>query len=217
MRLLVVLLVAFIAACCEPALNPLNSAEQAEFKTVAMVKVDDEYNAKTYCSGVWLSDKVFITAYHCVRDEDEVQYVAFGEFSLGKLIVRDATVYATDDVNDLALVRVTGEAPEHLVARLAWTARVGEDLDIVGHPVGIMWSYIHGYVSQSRFGESGVGKVMTDVIQVSAPVFFGDSGGGAFNKRGELVGICSWLTRVPNTGYYIRFNVVREFIYKNGV
>lgn len=131
-----------------------------------------------------------------------------------------AVVLAVDPEEDLALVRVAPDAldpkvAEHDVASIAGEARVGEEVHVVGHTMGLWWTYSHGFVAQFRNDSPPKAVKPTDVIQVSAPVFFGNSGGGAFNADGQLLGIASWIVQAPEVGFFIKFDVVDRFMQHN--
>lgn len=132
-----------------------------------------------------------------------------------------ATVLAVDMDHDLALVKATPDAmdsiPQHPVATLAHETRVGDDVHIVGHTVGLWWSYTRGWVAQLRPGMPGVNEKPVDVLQISAPIWFGNSGGGAFNSDGELLGIASWLRKAPNVGFFVDYNTIRSFLAHNQI
>jgi S1-C subfamily serine protease len=49
-------------------------------------------------------------------------------------------------------------------------------------------------------------------MQVSAPVWFGNSGGGAFNDEGEIVGIASFIMKGPSLGFFIPVDSIRPFL-----
>jgi hypothetical protein len=134
----------------------------------------------------------------------------------------DARVLSFDKKHDLALVKADGSnadlpIPQHLVAGLAREVHVGEDLQIVGHPIGQWWTYIKGTVSAIRIATEGTDNRILDAVQVSAPVFFGNSGGGAFNSDGDLVGICSWLKRAPNMSFFVHRDHVEDLLKHNGI
>jgi hypothetical protein len=203
---------------------------------------------RAYCSGVWVSRDVILTAQHCVADigrpppnigsllrmlqglppeewDPTGQHLlvsAFGEVQdKGNAKLRTAhaaTVMASDADHDLALVSINQEElellPEHPVATLARPAsvHVGDDIHVVGHPMGMWWSYTHGWIAQLRPGQKNPSDKLIDCIQVSAPIWFGHSGGGAFNDDGELIGIASFIRRVPNTAFYVGTEEVRRFL-----
>lgn len=131
---------------------------------------------------------------------------------------RNAKVLKVDKDHDLALVKVTDkDIPKHSTVPVASEVHAGEDVHIVGHPSGQWWSYTHGWVAAVRPHADGTDDRYIDAIQISAPVWFGNSGGGAFNGQGELVGIASWLRKGPNFAYFVDYNVIRTFLQQNGI
>lgn len=130
-------------------------------------------------------------------------------------------VLAYDLDHDLALVRAlhnsADELPDHDVAILARSARVGEEVHIVGHTIGLWWSYTHGYVAQNRLNFPNYYKKPMNTLQVSAPVYYGNSGGGAFNADGELVGVMSWIRTGPDLGFFVRYDEVEYMLRHEGI
>lgn len=130
-------------------------------------------------------------------------------------------VVAFDEAHDLALLEAVGELqPPHKVAKLAKsTPEMGEHINMVGHPTGLYWTYIDGHVSAYRdadhYQRLNVGRgddAKGPYMQVQAPVFYGNSGGGCFNDYGELVGIAVRISRVPDSGFYVHLDTVRDFL-----
>lgn len=156
-----------------------------------------------------------------------VLYSTFGDIqddSSGKKIrvARHARVLAVDPVSDLSLLEVEQETknealPEHRVATIASTVHVGDDVHIVGHTLGLWWSYTHGWVAQLRPRMMNADEKQVDLLQISAPVFFGNSGGGAWNTDGELLGIASFIKNGPNLSFFIDFNTIRHFLSHHGI
>lgn len=142
---------------------------------------------------------------------------------------RHAVVEAIDKFDDLALVKVNDRPSiasialgtginNHPVARLARGDYVheGDYLTVVGHTRGLLWSCMPGLVGAIRTRQNFSGNLVKS-IQVSAPVYYGDSGGGAWNAEGELLGIASYINKVPNVGFFVHIDVVRDFLTKNNV
>lgn len=130
-------------------------------------------------------------------------------------------VEAWDEAHDLALLEVVGQLqPPHKIAKLASaTPEIGEHINMVGHPTGLYWTYIDGHVSAYRdadhYQRVNVGRgddAKGPYMQVQAPVFYGNSGGGCFNDYGELVGIAVRISRVPDSGFYVHLDTVRNFL-----
>jgi S1-C subfamily serine protease len=127
-------------------------------------------------------------------------------------------VVAFDEKHDLALLEAVGKAvPSHRVAKLAKaTPEVGETVHIVGQTIGMYWTYIQGNVSAYRGKDMVKGKDSEGPwMQVSSPMFYGNSGGGAFNDYGELVGIADWIKRAPEMGFFVHLDTIRSFLDSN--
>lgn len=244
---LIALFALFTVCCAAPPIMKLPEAKPTPQEltkhigqsTVALVLVD-EMGARPYCTGVFIDANRILTANHCAEVEPaskaddfdpdpkvvgaKVHYMVESEVDdpgkeptgihLGKVL-------AVDPDHDLALIQAVGHAiPKHDVASLeAPLPKVGEHLYIVGMPQGYYWTYIEGNVGAIRMSMEGVGvERKGPFLQASAPIYFGNSGGGAFNEYGELVGIASFVMRgsrgglVPNTGFFIHISAIREFV-----
>lgn len=130
-----------------------------------------------------------------------------------------AKVLKVDPDHDLALVKVDPdeELRTHPVAALATNVTVGEDVQVIGHPSSLWWTLTRGFVSQIRPHADGPKKnSRIDVLQISAPIWFGNSGGGAFNAQGQLVGISSFMRRGPNLAFFVDHQTIRTFLANNG-
>lgn len=132
--------------------------------------------------------------------------------------IHDATVLKHDETHDLALLKVNKvkDVPSHHVAPIATrTPLIGEKLSIYGHVVGMTWTYTQGLVSAYR--EENFRPVERDgrkgpYMQVAGEVFKGNSGGGAFNDRGELVGIASFMVPAPNECFFVHVQSIKTFV-----
>jgi len=202
--------------------------------TVALVYPSGD-EVHVYCTGVWVGDNAILTAAHCVKGaakmiardhEDEfdadldlagtpIHYTTeLGVEGVGKepsVIYLAKAVYVNEDT-DLALVQTVGKTtPAHDTAELASASPgVGERVHIVGMPAGLYWSFIDGTVAAYRTDlfEDRSGTYM----QVSAPIYFGNSGGGVFDEDGKLVGIASFMMRVPSTGFFVHLNTIKKML-----
>ena len=126
-------------------------------------------------------------------------------------------VFAVDMLNDLALIKADGP-DSHPVANLrVGPIHDGEELHIIGNPAGGWWTYEHGYVAAER-PQYWDGKHWRPVTQVSAPVFFGNSGGGAYDASGNLIGIADAVNpKIPETAFFVPRDVIRGFLTANRV
>jgi len=134
--------------------------------------------------------------------------------------VHQSKVLALGVDSDLALLQAINPdmLPKHTFARLAAeTPSVGEKVFIVGHPHGLYWTHTEGNVAAYRGDMNDPGEEVDPVmvgpfLQVDAAVWKGNSGGGAFNERGELIGICSFTVGVPNTAFFVHLDSIKAIM-----
>jgi S1-C subfamily serine protease len=199
--------------------------------TVALVQYVDELDVfKSYCSGVWINEDEFLTAYHCVAvegvDENklnkQVEFVTYSEIKnsldVEKVKYR-AKVIATDESSDLALLRYGGKDKlEHSVASLNKNDIYdGDFVEAVGHTVGAMYTYCAGWVSSSNRDYKGPLTEKVKLIQVSMSIGPGNSGGGVYLDK-KLIGIVSFGNRrIFSIAFIIHRDVIREFLELNNI
>jgi hypothetical protein len=132
-----------------------------------------------------------------------------------------AEVVGWDENFDLAVLKAEGNAiPKHDNVKLAGAVPgLGEKIYVCGHPKGLYWTFLEGSVSGYRGGvphvkDGGGGPF----LQLQVPIYFGNSGGGAFDGSGELIGIADFLMRdVPGEGFYIPVESIKKFLIKNKI
>lgn len=170
-----------------------------------------------YCGGVWVSDLKIITAYHCVRDvveknkcsKEDKENEDIENISVNYMQYKDKNFYTAKIKSviidsDLALLEAVDEVPDHQFAEIGTSPYIGEKIHILGHPGSISWSYMPGTISAYREEAClKIGLECLELMQVSTPIFFGNSGGGAFSSKGELIGIASFMAAPPNIGFFI--------------
>lgn len=120
-----------------------------------------------------------------------------------------------DKDHDLAVMKVDDakDIPAHHVAGLAGAApAVGEDVQVVGHPSGLTWTYVKGMVGAIREENFRPSKKKGPFIQIVGPVWKGNSGGGAYNEAGELVGIASFIAPAPNESFFVHIDSIKAFL-----
>lgn len=99
----------------------------------------------------------------------------------------DATLIGADKRTDLALLKVESKEDFTYVKFADDAPMVGEWVVAIGNPFGLGGSVTAGIVS-ARGRDIGAGPY-DDFIQIDAPVNRGNSGGPAFNMKGEVIGV----------------------------
>ncbi|MFI6330972.1 trypsin-like peptidase domain-containing protein [Micromonospora chersina] len=101
----------------------------------------------------------------------------------------EATIVEVDKDKDLAHLRTTAKFTGLVAARTA--VKSGQQIVVVGAPLGLQDSVTTGVVSAFRKDEGGSGPV----IQFDAPINPGNSGGPVINGAKEVVGIATAKAR----------------------
>ena len=142
-------------------------------------------------SGVVIQEGGYVlTNYHVVEGGDSFQVLLpSGEKA-------EATLAGSDSSLDLAVLQVTGDAAKQLVPATIGSSAdliVGSTVIAIGNPGGEVLANTVTQGIVSALERSSVnGKNTTrnvDYIQHDAAINSGNSGGGLFNYKGELVGI----------------------------
>lgn len=199
MRSIVPLLIASLAACAYGPICPRTAVSNASpipyGSVVALTRrVDGE--PRPYCAGAWLSSLIFVTANHCIEeDNDAIEYSVHSDALDGSNVrehvtVRLGSVLSRDAAHDLVLVGVA-RAPDHASFAIG-DPRVGAHATSIGHPLGLWYSFTEGTVSALRT------MPLDDMpnalwVQAAVPTSRGNSGGPLI-QDGRLVGIAHAVT-----------------------
>jgi hypothetical protein len=131
------------------------------------------------------SDGVLLTAYHVVKDAREVQV----RLKNGEVYDRVELV-AFDERRDVAALRIPATGLTVLPRADGAEAKVGQRVFVVSNPQGLTWSVSDGLLSGVRLADDvpGAGSGY-QLLQHTAPVAGGSSGGALVDERGYALGI----------------------------
>lgn len=150
----------------------------------SMVSIQAE-DAKTYSTGtgvVLTADGYIITNAHVVAGADKVQVACSDNRVL------DAALVGFDAQEDLAVLKV--EATDLTPAEFgdSFALRCGDPVAAIGDPLGYRSTITDGIVS-ALDRDVDVDGVSMVLIQTSAAINMGNSGGALINQYGQVVGI----------------------------
>lgn len=162
-----------------PAPDDSNVAEhvfESAWRSVVYIRTDDGQG-----SGIIIRPNIVATNCHVVDSKRIFVYKA--EKRSTSKTRYPATIRLTDTKNDFCLLDVKGLWGVPANVRRYDTLRVGESVYGLGAPQGLDLSMSTGIISQKR-ARKGVRYIQTDVA-----ISPGSSGGGLFDREGNLVGI----------------------------
>ena len=167
-----------------------------------------EYVTEGAGSGVILTEDGYIVTNHHVIDGASTIKV---RLSNGQTYT--ATLTGTDEKTDLAVVKIN--ASDLTAAKLADSSsvRVGDFVIAIGNPLGELGGTVTEGIISAKDREITIdGEAMT-LLQTSAAVNPGNSGGGLFNLNGELVGVVNAKSSgedIEGLAFAIPANTVKE-------
>lgn len=155
--------------------------------SVAVVLVGDDSGAVTKVgSGVFVrADGVLLTAYHLVKDAKTVQV----RLKSGDVFDR-VSLLGVDERRDIAALKIQAADMPVLPVSGVDDLKPGEAVYVVSHPTGLNWSAANGVLSAVRLADEvpGAGQGFR-VIQFTAPVSAGSSGGVLVDAQGRALGV----------------------------
>lgn len=167
-----------------------------------------EYVTEGAGSGVVLSEDGYIVTNHHVIDGANTIKV---RLSNGQTYT--AALTGTDERTDLAVLKINASGLTAAKLTDSSTVRVGDFVIAIGNPLGELGGTVtEGIISAKDRKVTIDGEAMT-LLQTSAAVNPGNSGGGLFNLNGELVGVVNAKSSgddIEGLAFAIPANTVKE-------
>lgn len=164
-----------------PAVTPRQIAANAHAALLMVHAMNERGDTLGVGTGfVVSSDGLFVTNYHVIEEAERlvVSLLDGGKYEQVELV-------SSDPASDLALMKLpaTGLRP----LRMGSDARmeVGDKVYVMGNPLGMSGTFSDGMVSGKRPLEG------VSMLQISAPISPGSSGGPVMNERGEVIGVAT--------------------------
>ncbi len=154
--------------------------------TYSIISGQTELVEQSTGSGVVITTEGHIvTNYHVIDGASDVQILSQGRYL-------PAEIVGVDELTDLAVLRVTEDVnlpavkmgdPEQV--------RVGDWAIAIGNPLGRQFADTVTVGVVSGLNRELEGSPIVKMLQTDAAINSGNSGGGLFNTKGELIGIPS--------------------------
>lgn len=141
-------------------------------------------------SGIIYSDDGYIiTNYHVIEEAINSSSAAV-KITLSNEEEYEAEIVGTDDVTDLALLKIDAKGLSAAKFGASSELNVGEMAVAIGNPLGkeFAGSVTVGYISALNRSITSDGRTY-NVLQTDAAINPGNSGGALVNSKGEVIGI----------------------------
>jgi S1-C subfamily serine protease len=172
------------ADAAQAAVTPRQIAARAHAALLMIRALGENGDTLGLGTGFLVSpDGKFVTNYHVIQEAARlsVKLLDGAEY-------RDVSLVAADPASDLALMQIPGVSGLRAM-RMGSDAQmeVGDRVFVMGNPLGMGGTFTDGMVSGKRPLE-GVA-----MLQISAPISPGSSGGPVMNERGEVIGVATMM------------------------
>lgn len=209
-----------------------NAEEIIELSKSALVSIwyhtDNYYSYSTFAttdtnllngSGfIFSEDGLIGTNYHVVDGIDSLL------IKTSDGIFHDAELLIIDEKNDMAILRIKNGGGQKFATIKFGNSdvlRVGQEVFAIGSPLGYEYTISQGIIAGIRDNEKvsftdpvtylPIEKNFEKVIQITAAISPGNSGGALFNRKGEVIGITTYTyTGYGNLNFALAIN---SFVY----
>lgn len=154
-------------------------AQTAFASTVLLVMEDDNGQPLSFGSGFFISDGLIASNYHVVEGASRGYAKLIGE----KTKYDIEGYVAVDTVRDLVILKISSPGNPTLKVNDSDHCQVGEKVFAVGNPQGLEGTFSQGIISSIR--DAGSDKL----LQITAPISPGSSGGPVLNEQGKVIGV----------------------------
>lgn len=163
--------------------TPKEIAEKYSKAVVSLTSLDEDNELVSGGSGFIVDPiGIIVTNYHVIEDATTV-WVKFPNGAHYKA----EGVLGVDEEWDIAVLKLKAEGLSTVPMGDSSKLSVGERIVTIGNPLGLETTVSDGIISALR----NIDDTTEKLIQFTAPISPGSSGGPLFNTKGEVVGIAT--------------------------
>ena len=166
-----------------------NSVVAITTSTLANSPIMGQYVTEGAGSGVIISEDGYIfTNTHVVQNTNNIMVRLFNNKEY------KATIVGEDVASDLTVIKIDVEGLTPAKFGLSDDLIVGQTVIAIGNPLGELGGTVTSGIISAKDRELTINSQSMTLLQFSAAVNPGNSGGGLFNLDGELVGVVNAKT-----------------------
>lgn len=170
---------------------------------VVVVAYDEKGKAISQGSGfVVRADGAVVTNCHVISKARSIKVKA------GVKVLNVEGVIHADKENDLIILKVKGKNLPVVKVGSIEKANIGEKVYVISSPQGLENTISDGILSGVREIDE-----KRKILQITAPVSKGSSGGPVFNTNGEVIGIATFIIEeAQNLNFAMPVNIIKDKI-----
>ncbi|QAA80343.1 serine protease [Aequorivita sp. H23M31] len=180
--------------------NAKEIAKKCMASTVSLVMEDNSKQPLSLGSGFIIDEGKVITNLHVIEDANYGYVTISGESRKFKI----EGYLAVDKINDLVLLSVP-TLIETAIEINENSPEIGEKIYAIGNPKGLSGTISEGIISGIRTIDK------TELIQITAPISPGSSGGPVINNDGQLIGVS---VGTLDSGQNLNFAIPTKYVSK---
>lgn len=188
-----------------------NSVVEITTESVIRGSMLGQYVYEGAGSGVIISnDGYIVTNNHVIDGASKIM------IKLKNSDVYEASVVGKSSEYDIAVLKIDANDLQSVILGDSEKLVVGDTAVVVGNPLGSGATVTNGIIS-ALDREIDLGDSIMNLLQTNAAVNPGNSGGGLFNGKGELVGIVvakSAGEDIEGIGFAIPIDDIKDIIYE---
>ena len=204
--ILLILFLICILSSLSSALTPQEIAQAALASTV-LVTITDAGGQSYFGSGFVVGTGQIATNHHVIEGITSGKVRLVGQTTEHVI----ESVVIVDLAHDLAIVKATRITVPSLTLGDSDKVQIGQSVYAAGNPQGLTGTFSQGIVSAIR--PEGNSFVEDTIIQMTAAVSSGSSGGPVLNSEGEVIGVVfSQITNGQNLNFIIPSNHLKTLV-----
>ena len=131
-------------------------------------------------SGAFISNNKVVTNYHVIEKGNRIELIRNSDQKKF-----EGTVEKVDRTHDVCIIQIENETVEKFLKIKRERPGIATEIMVAGSPLGLNGTITKGNISRIARNE----PYEFEMLQISAPISPGSSGGPVINMSGELVGI----------------------------
>ncbi|MBO1224839.1 MAG: tetratricopeptide repeat protein [Candidatus Scalindua sediminis] len=170
---------------------------------VVVTAYDEKGNAISQGSGfIVRRDGAVVTNYHVISKARDIKVKA------GDKVFDVEGLIFTDKENDLVILKAKARDMPVVKLGVIEKANIGEHVYVISSPEGLENTISDGLLS-------GIRKIdeKREILQITAPISPGSSGGPVFNRNGEVIGVVTFLIKeAQNLNFAMPVKLIKDKI-----